>query len=74
MMAIFTFGSLVLSESYTPVLLVVKARRLRLNTGQWAYHAKHEEWDPTLREMARKFLVRPLQLLTTPVCFLFALL
>ncbi|KAK4870445.1 hypothetical protein LT330_004793 [Penicillium expansum] len=66
-------ASLLLAESYAPVLLVTKARRLRLATGQSAYHAKHEDWHPSLKEMALKFLLRPIQLLGTPVCFLFAL-
>ncbi|KAH7139716.1 major facilitator superfamily domain-containing protein [Dactylonectria estremocensis] len=73
MLIIVSLGALVLHESYAPVLLVSKARRLRLSTGEWAYHASHEEWDPSLREMTTKFLIRPLQLLGTPVCFLFAL-
>lgn len=62
-----------LDESYPPVLLVHKARRLRHETGNWALHAKHEEWDVSVRELARKFLVRPFQLLGTPICFLVAL-
>ena len=62
-----------LDESYPPVLLVYKARRLRHETGNWALHAKHEEWDVSIRDLARKFLVRPFQLLGTPICFLVAL-
>ncbi|KAI5458753.1 major facilitator superfamily domain-containing protein [Mariannaea sp. PMI_226] len=65
--AIFT------DESYPPRLLVYKARRLRHETGNWALHAKFEEWDVSLRQLAEKFLVRPLQLLSTPICFLVAL-
>ena len=34
---------------------------------------QHEEWDVSLREIAIKYLVRPLQLLCTPICFLVAL-
>ncbi|KAI1817781.1 major facilitator superfamily domain-containing protein [Poronia punctata] len=62
-----------IDECYPPRLLVTKARRLRLKTGNWALHAKHEEWNITITELARKFLVRPIQLLTTPICFLVAL-
>lgn len=62
-----------LDESYPPVLLVRKARRLRLESGNWALHAKFEEWDVSIGELSRKFLVRPLQLLCTPICFLIAL-
>jgi len=52
---------------------VNKARRLRHETGNWALHAKFEEWDVSIKELSRKFLVRPVQLLCTPICFLVAL-
>ncbi|KAI9836148.1 MAG: hypothetical protein M1838_005126 [Thelocarpon superellum] len=63
----------ILDESYPPALLVMKARRLRHETGNWALHAKHEEWDVGFEEMAHKYLVRPFQLLMTPICFFVAL-
>lgn len=62
-----------IDETYPPVLLVTKARRLRHESGNWALHAKFEEWDVSITELARKFLVRPIQLLCTPICFLMAL-
>lgn len=62
-----------IDETYPPVLLVAKARRLRHESGNWALHAKFEEWDVNISELARKFLVRPIQLLCTPICFLMAL-
>lgn len=64
---------LVLDETYPPALLVAKARRLRHETGNWALHARHEEWDVSLKELAHKFGARPFQLLVTPICFLVAL-
>lgn len=70
---VLLLDSIVLRESYAPVLLAAKARRLRLATQDWALHAQHEEWDPSFREMASKFLLKPMQLLGTPICFLFAL-
>ncbi|KAK7744677.1 hypothetical protein SLS53_003566 [Cytospora paraplurivora] len=60
-------------ETYPPQLLIIKARRLRHETGNWALHTKFEEWDVTFSELARKFLIRPIQLLCTPICFLMAL-
>ncbi|KAF7530787.1 hypothetical protein G7054_g9500 [Neopestalotiopsis clavispora] len=60
-------------ESYPPKLLVAKASKLRHETGNWALHAKFEEWDVSISELSRKFLVRPIQLLCTPICFLVAL-
>lgn len=60
-------------ETYPQKLLIYKARRLRHESGNWALHAKFEEWDVSIAELSRKFLVRPLQLITTPICFLVAL-
>ncbi|KAG6009200.1 hypothetical protein E4U21_003053 [Claviceps maximensis] len=64
---------ILIDESYPPKLLVDKARRLRHDTGNWALHARFEEWDVSISELARKFLVRPIQLICTPICFLMAL-
>ena len=73
MLFILTLDILILDESYPPRLLVYKARRLRIDTGNWALHAKFEEWDVTLKEMAVKFGARPFQMLLTPICFCIAL-
>jgi MFS family permease len=73
MMFFFTLDILFLDESYPPALLVYKARRLRFSSDNWALHARHEEWDVTLKELGNKYLIRPFQLLGTPICFLVAL-
>ncbi|KAF1847675.1 MSF membrane transporter [Cucurbitaria berberidis CBS 394.84] len=62
-----------IDECYPPKLLVYKARRLRHETGNWALHTKFEEWDVSIKELSKKFLIRPIQLLFTPICFLIAL-
>lgn len=62
-----------LDESYPPVLLAYKARRLRHESGNWALHARHEEWDVSIKELSEKFLIRPFQMLATPICFFVAL-
>lgn len=62
-----------IDETYPQTLLVRKARRLRHETGNWALHAKFEEWDVSIAELTSKFLIRPIQLLCTPICFLMAL-
>ncbi|KAL1635899.1 hypothetical protein SLS58_010067 [Diplodia intermedia] len=72
-MFMLTLDVIFLDESYPPKLLVYKARRLRHETGNWALHAKHEEWDVSLQELGRKYLIKPFQLLFTPICFLVAL-
>jgi DHA1 family multidrug resistance protein-like MFS transporter len=71
--AIVLVDLIFIDETYPPKLLVYKARRLRHETGNWALHAKFEEWDVTFSQLCRKFLVRPVQLLMTPICFLVAL-
>ncbi|KAK4691249.1 MFS transporter, DHA1 family, multidrug resistance protein, partial [Lecanoromycetidae sp. Uapishka_2] len=70
---ILVLDVLILDESYPPRLLVYKARRLRISTGNWALHAKFEEWDVSLKELAVKFGIRPFQMLMTPICFSVAL-
>lgn len=73
MMFFLLLDVLFLDESHPPVLLVYKAQRLRFKSGNWALHARHEEWDVTFKEIANKYLVRPFKLLATPICFLVAL-
>ncbi|OJD18844.1 hypothetical protein AJ78_01177 [Emergomyces pasteurianus Ep9510] len=72
MMFFLTLDLIFIDESYPAILLVKKARRLRYETGNWALHARHEEWDVSFREMANKYLIVPFQLLGTPICFLVA--
>lgn len=72
-MVILCIDVLVIEESSPNVILVSKARRQRLLTGNWNQHARHEEWDPSIPDVFRRFLVRPLQLFMTPICFLMAL-
>ena len=73
MMVFLVLDVFILDETYPPVLLVAKAQVLRHETGNWALHARHEEWDVSLKELANKFLMRPFRLLATPICFLVAL-
>lgn len=73
MMFFLAMDVIFLDESYPPALLVTKARRLRFQSGNWALHARHEEWDVTFKELGNKYLIRPFQLLVTPICFLVAL-
>jgi len=70
---LFVLDLLILEETYPPVLLERKARRLRYSTGNWALHCKHEEWDVSFHEMFEKFGKRPMRMLLTPICFFVAL-
>lgn len=67
-MFILVLDVIVLDESYPAALLVTKARHLRHETGNWSLHARHEEWNVSFKELARKYLIRPFQLLSTPIC------
>ncbi|PYH88486.1 MFS general substrate transporter [Aspergillus ellipticus CBS 707.79] len=67
MMAQFVLDVALLEESYAPALLVRKARRLRHEGKNWALHAKHEEWDISISELSKKYLIRPFQTLSTPI-------
>ncbi|KAH5418353.1 hypothetical protein HBI67_180920 [Parastagonospora nodorum] len=71
--AILFIDIIFIDECYPPKLLIYKARRLRHETGNWALHTKFEEWDVSIKELSKKFLLRPIQLLMTPICFLVAL-
>ena len=73
MLFVLTLDVIILDESYSSRLLVFKARRLRIQTGNWALHARFEEWDVSIKEMVVKFGVRPFQMLLTPICFCVAL-
>lgn len=61
-------GVIFIEESYVPTILVEKARRLRQNTGNWALHAEWEESTVSVKALAIKFGLRPLQMLCTPIC------
>jgi MFS transporter, DHA1 family, multidrug resistance protein len=58
-LAILVLDIIFLDESYPPKLLIYKARRLRHDTGNWALHAKFEEWDVSIRELAHKVCTIP---------------
>ncbi|KAJ5115661.1 hypothetical protein N7456_000009 [Penicillium angulare] len=69
----FTLAVIFIDETYAPALLVYKAHRLRIATGNWALHARHEEIDVHFSDIADKYLMRPFRLLVTPICFFVAL-
>ena len=73
MLTFLTLDVIILDESYPKALLVAKARKLRFESGNWALHAKHEEWQPSFVELGNKYLITPFRLLATPICFLVAL-
>jgi multidrug resistance protein len=60
-------GLFFLRETYPPKLLAVKAKKLRKETGNEAYHTEWETPDRTLSKVLRTSLIRPFRLLGTQV-------
>lgn len=61
-------------ETYGPVVLVAKASELRRLTRNWGIHAKQEEVEVDLKDLAIKNLTRPLRILfTEPIVLIITL-
>ena len=59
-----------LKETYHAIVLANKAVIIRRQTGNWGVHARQEKVELDLREVARKYLTRPVRmLLTEPIVF-----
>jgi DHA1 family multidrug resistance protein-like MFS transporter len=52
-----------LPETFAPVLLTRKARRLRLKTQRWGLHSRQEMQEYTLKSFLEKNLLRPIKML-----------
>ncbi|KAK4502937.1 hypothetical protein PRZ48_006364 [Zasmidium cellare] len=64
MAALFgTIGFIVIPETFEPVLLQRKAKKLRFQTRNWAMHAPADEKEVNLHEIAEKYLLRPFKML-----------
>ena len=64
MSALFlVIGLIGLPESYAPVLLQRRAKKIRYETKNWAIRAKKDEQQIDLHEIVVKYLFRPLQML-----------
>lgn len=46
-------------ETYDPVILKQRAKQRRLETKNWALHAKFDETQVTAKDIITKYLVRP---------------
>lgn len=54
---------LIVPETYEPILLESRAKKLRHKTRNWAIHAKSEESAVNIKVIAEKYLLRPFQML-----------
>lgn len=70
-------------ETYAPVLLVRRAKKLRKETGNYGLYAKHEETKVNFKDIFNRYLARPskmlclepiLSLVTLYLAFVFGLL
>ena len=65
MAALFgTIGVIVIPETFAPVLLKQKAKRLRYQQKNWALHAKFEEQEINLKQIVDKYLLRSFRMLS----------
>ena len=58
-----TVGSFIIPETYEPVILEWRAKKLRHSTKIWSIHAKAEEDAPDLKNIAERYLLRPFVML-----------
>lgn len=64
-------GALITPETYGPLILQRRAKRLRHQTRIWSIHSKMDEQEITIHSLAVKFLSRPfIMLFQEPILFL----
>ncbi|TXT10544.1 hypothetical protein VHUM_02049 [Vanrija humicola] len=54
-----------MDEGYGPTILGTEAKRLRRETGVWAYHAEVDLVSLTLEDICTRYIVRPIRMLFT---------
>ncbi|KAK6849229.1 hypothetical protein PG995_013062 [Apiospora arundinis] len=59
----FILISIVFRETWGPILLQKKARRLRFETKNWALHSKRDETPVSSRALLQKYGLKPMQML-----------
>ncbi|MCJ1478148.1 hypothetical protein MMC13_006824 [Lambiella insularis] len=72
MVAFFSaIGILMIPESFAPVLLQRRAKKIRFETRNWAIHAKADENQVDFRQILTKYLFRPfIMLVLEPILVL----
>lgn len=69
--AIQVAGLFLLRETYAPVILGIKAKKLRKETGNSALHTQFEHPDRTLGKVIRTAVARPFRLISTQPIVIF---
>lgn len=64
----------IIPETYAPVLLQRRAKKLRYETKNWALHAKADEQQVSIKDIVERYLLRPFKMLALePVLVLITL-
>ena len=73
MTAIFFWAIAVvfLPETYHPRILQVRAKKQRLETGDWAIHAATDKKQVDIKTILEKYLTRPVRMLVLEPILLF---
>ncbi|KAF2798597.1 MFS general substrate transporter [Melanomma pulvis-pyrius CBS 109.77] len=58
-----------IEESFPPVLLARKANKIRHETKDWSVHSKSQETGTSIKQMAAKYLIVPLEMMVDPIAF-----
>jgi len=58
-----SIGFLIIPETFAPVLLQRRAKKIRFETRNWAIHAAADEQQVDFKELATKYLLKPFQML-----------
>ncbi|KAL1605181.1 hypothetical protein SLS60_004725 [Paraconiothyrium brasiliense] len=62
---------LFLEETHAGSVLSTKAARIREKTGNWSIHADHARIEVDMKDLARRYLIRPLRMLAMEPIVLF---
>jgi multidrug resistance protein len=58
-----TLGFILVPETYGPVLLSQRAKKIRFQTKNWAIHAKADEQQVDMKNILERYLLRPFSML-----------
>ncbi|PKK49561.1 hypothetical protein CI102_6110 [Trichoderma harzianum] len=58
-------STVLVPETYAPLILAADAAAMRRKTNNWAIHARHEMVETDVRDLVTKYFTRPLRMLIT---------
>ncbi len=63
--SILILATIFIPETYSPVLMTRKARKLRLETGRWELHSRAEMTEKSIKIFLQKNLLLPIKMIFT---------